>query len=104
MPQRAGAGWTPHTAAVLEAVETIPPGRVLSYGDVAELAGHGAARSVGLVMARWGAEVAWWRVVRRDGSLPPVLLPAALQRWREEGTPVRSDGAGADMTRARWSG
>ncbi len=104
MTEPAGRPTSVHTSAVLDAVDTIPPGWVLSYGDVAELAGHGAARSVGMVMARWGVEVSWWRVVRRDGTLPAMLLAAALPRWREEGTPVRGDQAGVDMALARWSG
>ncbi|HEX5512473.1 MAG TPA: MGMT family protein, partial [Actinomycetales bacterium] len=33
--------------AVLDVVARIPPGRVLSYGDVAELLGHGGPRLVG---------------------------------------------------------
>lgn len=104
MPLPPRRATSPHTAAVLDAVEAIPRGRVLTYGDVAELAGHGGARSVGTVMSRWGAEVPWWRVVRRDGTLPPALLAAALPRWQQEGTPVRDDLAGVDMARARWSG
>lgn len=45
--------------AVLDIVETIPAGSVMSYGDVAAGAGLGSARFVGHVLARWGDEVPW---------------------------------------------
>src|SRR5690606_22467364 len=52
---------------VLDTVATIPEGRVASYGAVAaavrEVTGRGSARVVGRVMARYGSEVCWWRVV-----------------------------------------
>ena len=67
---------------VLTCVEQVPPGRVTTYGAIAEAVGrygHGAA-------------VAWWRVVRADGSLPPSHDGEALQAYREEGTPLRPSG------------
>lgn len=96
----------PFAEAVLDVVDCIPAGRVMSYGDVAELLGGGGPRQVGRVMACWGGGVRWWRVVRSDGSLLPGHEREALARYREEGTPLRRarDGteAGVDMRRARW--
>jgi alkylated DNA nucleotide flippase Atl1 len=93
---------------VLDVVELIPPGQVMSYGDIAEYLGEGGPRQVGRVMALWGGAVAWWRVVHADGSLLAGHERAALARYREEGTPLRSgaDGrpAGIDMRHARWAG
>jgi alkylated DNA nucleotide flippase Atl1 len=37
-------------ARILACVEAIPPGRVMSYGDVAEYAGANSARTVGRVL------------------------------------------------------
>jgi alkylated DNA nucleotide flippase Atl1 len=95
-------------ARVLDVVETIPSGQVMSYGDVAEYLGEGGPRQVGRVMSLWGGAVAWWRVVHADGSLLAGHERAALARYTEEGTPLRraADGslAGIDMRRARWSG
>ncbi|MEJ5866494.1 MGMT family protein [Pseudokineococcus sp. 5B2Z-1] len=93
-----GEEWT---RAVLDLVEQVPPGRVLTYGDVAELLGSGAARSVGRTMALHGAEVAWWRVVRADGTLHDPLVPRAAREHEREGTPRRPGGA-VDLERARW--
>ena len=43
---------TAYARLVLDAVDTIPVGRVLTYGDVAELTGRGTGRTVGTVMSR----------------------------------------------------
>ncbi|MEO3750212.1 MGMT family protein [Streptomyces sp. B6B3] len=92
---------------VLTVVERIPPGRVLTYGDVARQLGEGGPRQVGRVMATYGGAVAWWRVVRADGRLLPGHEHRALAEYRVEGTPLRPDGAAdsvprLDMRRARW--
>jgi len=87
---------------VLQVVESIPPGRVMSYGDIAEYVGEGGPRQVGRVMALYGGGVPWWRVIRSDGSPPRGHEHQCLRRWREEGTPLR--GERADMRLARWDG
>ena len=103
-----GAGLTDYASRVLDVVEAIPPGRVMSYGDVAEYLGEGGPRQVGRVMALWGGGVAWWRVIHADGSLLARHERTALARYRDESTPMRlgTDGrpGRVDMRRARWSG
>ena len=91
--------------AVLAIVDQIPPGKVLAYGDVAELLGHGGPRQVGSVMSRYGSSVSWWRVIRASGDAPPGLEAQALAQWRAEATPMVAGvlaGRRVDMTRARW--
>jgi alkylated DNA nucleotide flippase Atl1 len=73
---------------VLAAVDQIPPGQVASYGDIAELVGWGGPRRVGQVMARHGAAVAWWRVVRSDGRAAAHLEQEALATLAAESTPI----------------
>jgi methylated-DNA-protein-cysteine methyltransferase-like protein len=89
---------------VLGLVERIPPGRVMSYGAIAEYlrerTGRGSARHVGTVMARYGGPVPWHRVVAADGRLVPGHQAEALRRHRAEGTPMR--GAKVDMDAAHW--
>jgi methylated-DNA-protein-cysteine methyltransferase related protein len=55
---------------VLNIVKGIPAGSVLSYGDVAALAGSPrAARVVGGILATLGLperEIPWWRVVNKQ--------------------------------------
>ncbi|MGW1073292.1 MGMT family protein [Streptomyces sp. NPDC002537] len=96
---------------VLAVAERIPPGRVMTYGDVAEWLGEGGPRQVGRVMALYGGAVPWWRVVRSDGTLLPGHELRALAHYREEGTPLREAGRSAEghvprlaMARARWDG
>ena len=57
---------------VLRAVELVPPGRVASYGDIAQIVGTGP-RQVGAIMARWGSDVSWWRItgVSTSGTAAP---------------------------------
>jgi alkylated DNA nucleotide flippase Atl1 len=93
-----------YAARVLDVVEAIPSGRVMSYGDLADYLGESGPRRVGRVMSLHGAGVPWWRVVRADGSPPPGHEGAALTRWRAEGTALRPDRRRADMRRARWDG
>ncbi|MEU9314529.1 MGMT family protein [Streptomyces sp. NPDC048295] len=96
---------------VLDVAELIPPGRVMTYGDVAEWLGEGGPRQVGRVMSLYGAAVPWWRVVRADGALLPGHELRALDHYRAEGTPLRGASRAAeghlprlDMKRARWDG
>jgi alkylated DNA nucleotide flippase Atl1 len=60
-------------------------------------------------MTLYGAAVPWWRVVRSDGALLPGHELRALDRYREEGTPLRSvrgrdSMPRIDLLRARWDG
>lgn len=87
--------------AVLDFVDTVPAGRVVTYGLVAEHLGAGGPRQVAAVMAHSGGAVPWWRVVRSDGTLPDSLAVRALPHYVSEGTPLRGDGAVA-MQQALW--
>lgn len=89
---------------VLEVVATIPAGRVMSYGDVAAAIGSRAARGVGQVMAYYGSDAAWWRVVRASGHPAIGHESRALEYYRAEGTPLTWSAAGAfrvNLTLAR---
>jgi alkylated DNA nucleotide flippase Atl1 len=102
-----GAGPDGYAARVLDVVDSIAPGRVMSYGDVAEYLGEGGPRQVGRVMALWGGAVPWWRVVHADGSLLAGHERVALARYEAEQTPLRRTGEGlprVDMKLARWRG
>ena len=88
----------------------VPPGRVMSYGDIAEYLVAGASgpgpRQVGRVMAVYGGAVAWWRVIHSDGTPAPGHDSVALRHYLAEGTPLRSarPPVRVDMRRARWPG
>jgi alkylated DNA nucleotide flippase Atl1 len=86
--------------SVLQIVESIPPGRVMTYGSIAKSLGRGGPRGVGGVMATDGHGVPWWRVVRANGTLPAHLVVDAQQHWYAEGTPLRR--GTVDIDQARW--
>ena len=90
---------------VLQCVESVPRGRVTTYGAIAEVVGAvmggGGPRQVGAIMASHGGAVTWWRVVRADGSLPASHQGEARQAYLEEGTPLRPSG-NVDITKASW--
>lgn len=91
--------------AVLGLVAMVPAGKVLTYGDVAELLDAGGPRHVGRVMSHYGSEVAWWRIVRADGTLPDALVERALPHYEGERTPLSALGRSSRrvaMRRARW--
>lgn len=93
---------------VLDLVETIPAGTVMSYGDIAEYLGGGGPRQVGRVLSLWGGAVPWWRVCAASGVLLAGHEREALAMYRDEGTPLRQVRHGdlprIDMKRARWRG
>ncbi|MER7036091.1 MGMT family protein, partial [Streptomyces albidoflavus] len=96
---------------VLDVADLIPPGRVMTYGDVAEWLDEGGPRQVGRVMALYGGAAPWWRVVRSDSTLLPGHELRALGHYREEGTPLREASRATqghlprlDMRHARWDG
>ena len=101
-----GGGLDDFASRVLDVVDAIPAGQVMSYGDIAGYLGDGGPRQVGRVMALWGGGVAWWRVVHADGTPAPGHERAALDRYRDERTPLRSarSPVRVDMRRARWPG
>ncbi len=91
-----------YVADVLELVDEIPPGRVLTYGDIARLVGQGGPRQVGQVMSRWGDSVPWWRVLRASGLPAAGHERRAREHYARERTPMRPDGERVDLRRARW--
>lgn len=93
-----------YVEAVLALVERIPPGRVMSYGVVADaladVSGRASPRRVGTIMARYGGAVPWYRVVAADGRPAPGHEAQARAHYAREGTPMRN--GKVDMRAAAW--
>jgi alkylated DNA nucleotide flippase Atl1 len=87
---------------ILACVESIPPGRVMTYGDVAEYVGAPSARIVGRVLALDDGSVPWHRVMRSNGTLAEHLYTEQRQRLLAEG--VRFRGDKVDLANHRWDG
>ena len=98
----------PRRQAVFLALAAIPAGRVVSYGQLAELAGLGrGARWVGWVLGRLpeGSALPWHRVIAADGRLSLTRdSPSGREqreRLRAEGVLLHEDRV--DMRRYRWN-
>jgi methylated-DNA-protein-cysteine methyltransferase-like protein len=93
--------------AVFRLVRRIPPGRVMSYGQVAsELASRLSPRAVGWMLHRCPDDVPWHRVVNASGGCSTDRLPdfpQGLQRamLEAEGVVFRDNGT-LDLERYRW--
>ena len=86
--------------AVLELVDSIPPGWVMTYGDVAQHLGIPSARVVGQVLSSRGGSVAWHRVVLSTGGVAAHLAARQLSLLAREGVEVRR--GRVDLRRCRW--
>lgn len=75
-------------AEVERVVASIPPGSVMTYGEVAAEAGRpGGARAVGRVLAD-SDRLPWWRVVTAGGRLVPGHEAEHGRRLAAEGVDV----------------
>jgi methylated-DNA-protein-cysteine methyltransferase related protein len=75
--------------AVEEVVGGLSSGEVVSYGEVAVLAGRpGAARAVGTVLKHTAVPLPWWRVVTATGRLAPGKEAEQARRLRAEGVDI----------------
>jgi alkylated DNA nucleotide flippase Atl1 len=101
-PGSSGAGPTEYAREVLDLVDRIPEGAVMTYGDVAEMHGRGSARTVGAVMSEHGREVPWHRVVQASGRPAEPYVQEALERLAREGCPVV--GEKVVLAACRWDG
>jgi alkylated DNA nucleotide flippase Atl1 len=75
--------------AVGTVLDSLPPGEVVTYGEVAAEAGFpGAARAVGRLLATSGGAHPWWRVVTATGRLVPGHEAEQARRLVAEGVTV----------------
>jgi methylated-DNA-protein-cysteine methyltransferase related protein len=94
---------------IYDVVRKIPIGRVLTYGQVAELAGlHGKARLVGYALFRVEIEsdVPWQRVVNAKGEISYSIARCGgdyLQKTllEQEGIEFKPDNR-IDLKKYRW--
>jgi methylated-DNA-protein-cysteine methyltransferase-like protein len=95
---------------VMRVVSQVPRGRVVTYGQVARMAGRaGAARMVGWALHSLpeGAGIPWHRVINAGGGISPrgLGLEEDIQRrlLEREGVRFRDSGR-VDLERYRWDG
>ena len=84
---------------VLDLVDSIPIGRVVTYGDIAAHLGEGGPRNVGTVMSLYGSGVPWHRVIRAGGLPAKGHEDEVLRLLAAEGVTIRN---GRIDPAARW--
>mgnify|MGYP003681953900 CR=1 FL=1 len=92
---------------VYEALATIPPGRVVTYGQIAEHLGmYYGGRKVGWAMRHCPAQLPWHRVVNSQGRISLRSPgPFDLQRALLEDEGVQFDSTNrVDLSVYRWDG
>lgn len=103
--------FTPFAARVHAIVQSVPKGRVITYGDVARAAGRpGASRAVGSVM-RFNPDTTktpCHRVVKSNGTVGWYQggyrgTSVKIQKLKSEGVPVLGDGRIGRFNEIRWA-
>ncbi|HEX8922402.1 MAG TPA: MGMT family protein [Pyrinomonadaceae bacterium] len=107
-PDRAVQESANYRERVYEIVRRIPAGRVMTYGQIAEILGEGyTPRTVGFVMHAADEEkTQWQRVINSQGacSTSRVVLPPDKQQRMLEAEGVVFDARGrCDLGRYRWT-
>jgi alkylated DNA nucleotide flippase Atl1 len=85
--------------AVFDVVDSIPPGRVSTYGAIGRLVGVGPRR-VARALSAGGGAVPWHRVVRADGTVAEPVRVRQLELLAGEGVPLR--GQRVDLGAVGW--
>lgn len=93
---------------VYEIVRQIPTGRVMTYGQIAEILGEGyTPRTIGYVMHAVNTdEIPWQRVINSKGgcSTGKILLPYNIQQKMLEDEGVKFNEKGCcNLKIYRWS-
>lgn len=92
---------------IWQVVLAVPMGKVVSYGQVAEMAGLGRqARYIGRALGKLpdGHSVPWYRVIRSNGQ---IAFPEGSDKYLEqvsllEGEGVEVINGRVSMSRFRW--
>lgn len=91
---------------VYEIVRRIPPGRVMTYGQIAGILGEGyTPRTVGYVLHGSGDDVPWQRVINAQGkcSTGRLTIPMNLQQEMLEYEGIKFDEKGrCDLDALIW--
>ncbi len=77
---------------IIEVIRALMPGEVVSYGDIAEVAGFpGRSRLVGHLLAITDDDLPWWRVVNSVGRLVPGNEHEQAALLHDEAVTVRDN-------------
>lgn len=88
-------------------VRQIPPGKVATYGQIADIVSDCSARVVGYAMAASPDDVPWQRVINAQGKVSPRAdsWGTEVQRLRLEEEGIVFDAQHkVDLATVRWAG
>lgn len=88
--------------ALYLALSSVPAGRLISYGDLAELAGlPGRARWVGRQLSQLPAssQLPWHRVLKANGRL---AFQAGSEAYRRQLSKLQAEGSADDAGHIHW--
>ena len=93
------------TTRICSVLAAVPRGRVITYGDLAEMAGYArAARLAGQTLRKLprGTKLPWHRVINAQGriSLPEPAAQRQRERLEKEGITLLN--GRVDMNRYHW--
>ncbi|MFT3714367.1 MAG: MGMT family protein [Gordonia sp. (in: high G+C Gram-positive bacteria)] len=71
-----------------ELIQSVPPGEVTTYGDVAAHAGLSSPRLTAWILRTDGHDLPWWRVIAASGRPSARPPERQLDRLAAEGVPV----------------
>lgn len=93
----------PFYEQIYDLVRQVPPGRVISYGQIARVLGRPrSARVVGWAMHTCPIDIPWQRVVMKDGTVTGGEFAEVRRRLlEEEGVTFLPDGR-VDMEKYAW--
>lgn len=86
---------------VLNRVKEIPPGKVVTYGDVGDRKRANVGGAMAHVVDHFDWELPWYRVVKQDGGLSDRAMRSQRCRLRAEGVGFHPDGR-VDLELFRW--
>ncbi|MFJ7726083.1 MGMT family protein [Neobacillus sp. NPDC097160] len=98
---------TPFTVTVVEIIQNIPEGKVMTYGQIAGLAGSPrAARQVVRILHSMSRKhrLPWWRVINAKGQIALQEDESYNEQWMSleaEGVQVGLNGV-IDLGRFQW--
>jgi len=98
---------TPFTEAVVEIIRNIPEGKVMTYGQIAGLAGSPrAARQVVRILHSMSRKhrLPWWRVINAKGQIAIQEDESYNEQWMSleaEGVQVGLNGI-IDLGKYQW--
>ena len=88
--------------AVLKRVKEIPPGTVVTYGDIGDRKRANVGGAMVYLVDYEDAKLPWHRVIKQDGQLSDRAMSGQRDRLRAEGITFDADGH-VNLDQYQWT-